>query len=105
MSLIPSAPSPDRDSNAQRVYNKDTRKLKPDLAAYNRQKETALGLAPGTIVPVGAKGSSSTVIKASTNRALGAMEDLYRDGNTLSYGDNKASDDAIDRVVGKMNDE
>jgi hypothetical protein len=34
-----------------------------------------------------------------------AAENLYRDANTLIYGDNKPSEDAIDRVVGKINKE
>ena len=34
-----------------------------------------------------------------------AAESLYRDANSLLYADNKPSDDAIDRVIGKINDE
>jgi pre-mRNA-splicing factor SYF2 len=34
-----------------------------------------------------------------------ARESLYRNANTLIYGDNKPSEDAIDRVVGKLNQE
>ena len=34
-----------------------------------------------------------------------AAESLYRDANSLLYADNKPSDDAIDRVVGKINAE
>ena len=34
-----------------------------------------------------------------------AAENLYRDANTLIYGDNKPSEEAIDRVVGKINKE
>lgn len=34
-----------------------------------------------------------------------AAENLYRDANTLIYGDNKPSEEAIDRVVGKINAE
>ena len=32
-----------------------------------------------------------------------AAENLYRDANTLIYGDSKPSEDAIDRVVSKIN--
>ena len=32
-----------------------------------------------------------------------AAESLYRDANTLLYADNKPSEDAIDRVIGKLN--
>jgi hypothetical protein len=34
-----------------------------------------------------------------------AADNLYRDANTLIYGDNKPSEDAIDRVVEKINKE
>lgn len=34
-----------------------------------------------------------------------AAESLYRDANSLLYADNKPSEDAIDRVVSKMNKE
>lgn len=94
----------DRDSNAQRAYDRDTLKLKPDLMAYNRQKEAALGLAPGSIVPVEAQkieGRTGRIVAAKSKTA----EEFYGDSSTLSYGDNKPSDDAIDRVVGKINEE
>jgi len=32
-------------------------------------------------------------------------EGLYRDANSLSYADNKPSEEAIDRVVNKLNNE
>lgn len=35
---------------ARRRYKKDLDHIKPDLVAYNRQKEIAMGLAPGTLV-------------------------------------------------------
>jgi pre-mRNA-splicing factor SYF2 len=34
-----------------------------------------------------------------------AAENLYRDANSLLYADNKPSEEAIDRVVSKMNQE
>jgi hypothetical protein len=34
-----------------------------------------------------------------------AAESFYRDANTLLYADNKPTEDAIDRVVGKINRE
>ncbi|KAJ7460821.1 SYF2 splicing factor-domain-containing protein [Mycena latifolia] len=61
---------------ARRRYKKDLDQIKPDLAAYNRQKELAMGYAP---------------------------DNLYRDANTLIYGDNKPSEDAIDKMVSKIN--
>jgi len=41
--------SPDDSHAARRKYKKDVDKLKPDLEAYNKQKEAAMGLAPGTL--------------------------------------------------------
>jgi pre-mRNA-splicing factor SYF2 len=35
---------------ARRRYKKDLDVIKPDLVAYNQQKEVAMGLAPGTLV-------------------------------------------------------
>ena len=34
-----------------------------------------------------------------------AADSLYRDANSLLYADNKPSDEAIDRVIGKINQE
>lgn len=99
----------DIDAHAQRKYIKDLTKVKPDLHAYNLQKEAALGLPPGTLVPTSLKqglvSTSTRQALASTSKALSAAESLYRDANTLSYGDSKPSEEAIDRVVGKMNAE
>jgi pre-mRNA-splicing factor SYF2 len=111
---------------ARRRYKKDLDLIKPDLVAYNRQKEIALGLEPGTLVR---QPSASTV--TNFNPTLGApvvqvrvhltfqnhaplkkiqqqhliAEDLYRDANSLLYADNKPTEDAIDRVVSKINRE
>ena len=91
------------DSDAvRRKYKKDLDHLKPDLEAYNRQKEIALGLAPGTLTKAG-EGSSS-VVPTSQEQQL-AADSLYRHANTLIYGDNKPSEDAIDKVVSKINQE
>jgi pre-mRNA-splicing factor SYF2 len=47
---------------ARRRYKKDLDLIKPDLVAYNRQKEVALGLAPGTLVkPVDGSSTSMQV--------------------------------------------
>ena len=40
---------PDDAHAARRKYKKEVDKLKPDLEAYNKQKEAAMGLAPGTL--------------------------------------------------------
>ncbi|KAJ7623684.1 SYF2-domain-containing protein [Roridomyces roridus] len=87
---------------ARRRYKKDLDHIKPDLVAYNQQKELAMGLAPGSLTAFDPTGSSSQMIPTAEEQRL-AAENLYRDANTLIYGDNKPSEDAIDRVVGKIN--
>ncbi|KAH9990203.1 SYF2-domain-containing protein [Russula compacta] len=96
---------------ARRKYKKDVDKLKPDLEVYNRQKEAAMGLAPGTFSQNGsstltsfdpAQASGSQMIPTAHQQQV-AAEGLYRDANSLLYADNKPSDEAIDRVIGKIN--
>ncbi|EKM56685.1 uncharacterized protein PHACADRAFT_253948 [Phanerochaete carnosa HHB-10118-sp] len=97
---------------ARRRYKKDLDFIKPDLAAYNKQREIALGLAPGTLAKAGSSSSSSSLTAfdpsgsslapTSVQQRL-AAESLYRDANTLLYADSKPSEDAIDRVVSKIN--
>ncbi|KAJ3887941.1 SYF2 splicing factor-domain-containing protein [Lentinula edodes] len=82
---------------ARRRYKKDLDLIKPDLDAYNKQKEVAMGLAPGTLSNFNPKASP-----LSLQQQL-AADNLYRDANTLMYGDNKPSEDAIDRMVSKIN--
>ena len=41
----------------------------------------------------------------TTHQQQVAAEGLYRDANSLLYADNKPSDEAIDRVIGKINQE
>jgi SYF2 splicing factor len=50
--------SPDDAHAARRKYKKEVDKLKPDLEAYNKQKETAMGLAPGTLSQSGSSSFS-----------------------------------------------
>lgn len=90
--------STDAEDDAHKRYNRSIRHTKADLLAYERQKEAAMGLEPGTLVPV-ASGSGSS------SRGLTRAEDLYRGANTLAYGDNKPSEDAIDRVSAQINKE
>ncbi|TFY82514.1 hypothetical protein EWM64_g1497 [Hericium alpestre] len=99
---------------ARRRYKKDLDLLKPNFAEYNKQKEIAMGLAPGTLSKAGAssssaltafdptQGSSSQLVPTSQQQQL-AAENLYRDANSLLYADNKPNEDAIDRVVAKIN--
>jgi pre-mRNA-splicing factor SYF2 len=109
---------------ARRRYKKDLDVIKPDLVAYNKQKEVAMGLAPGTLVTFNPTEGSSAVrilvlptttispcsiqtlklVPTSQQQQL-AAENLYRDANTLIYGDSKPSEDAIDRLVSKINQE
>ncbi|KAG8824880.1 hypothetical protein FRC17_008994 [Serendipita sp. 399] len=103
----------DHDSNAHRKYKKDLDLLRPDLIAYNLQKEKALNLEPGTLVQVDETGRASltTAAKDQAIMASAAMasgidaEGLYRDANSLNYADNKPSEEAIDRVVNKLNND
>lgn len=95
---------PDYQDHAWRRYNKNLRTTKPDLIAYNKQKESALGLAAGTLVPAGAT-NDSLAAAGSSKSGLSGAEDLYRSSETMSYGDHKPSDDAVDRVMSKINKE
>ncbi|KAI9065184.1 SYF2-domain-containing protein [Trametes sanguinea] len=107
---------------ARRKYKKDLDHIKPDLESYNRQKEIALGLAPGTLTkhgaasgiaggssaitnfdPSGGASSSSMQVVPSSLQQQLAAESLYRDANTLLYADSKPSEEAIDRVIEKIN--
>ncbi|KAF8236127.1 SYF2-domain-containing protein [Tricholoma matsutake] len=87
---------------ARRRYKKDLDVIKPDLVAYNKQKEVAMGLAPGTLVTFNPTEGSSALVPTSQQQQL-AAENLYRDANTLIYGDSKPSEEAIDRLVSKIN--
>jgi hypothetical protein len=63
-----------------------------------------MGLAPGTLVPTNAS-NVSLALAGPSSKGLTASEDLYRGADTLAYGDNKPSEDAIDRVTSKINQE
>lgn len=109
---------------ARRRYKKDLDLIKPDMAAYNRQKELAMGLPAGSLTNFNPKAGSSSmqarlymlsinlnsakcvpqIVPTNTEQRL-AAENLYRDANTLIYGDSKPTEDAIDRVVEKINKE
>ncbi|KAG1825509.1 SYF2 splicing factor-domain-containing protein [Suillus subaureus] len=94
---------------ARRRYKKDLDLIKPDLAAYSQQKEVVLGLAPGSLAKSGSSSSALTAFDSSGGQVVPsaeqrmAAESFYRDANTLLYADNKPTEDAIDRVVGKIN--
>ncbi|KAF9261724.1 SYF2-domain-containing protein [Marasmius fiardii PR-910] len=88
---------------AHRKYKKDLDVLKPDLVAYQQQKEVALGLGSGVLSNFETQGSSSQRVLPTSYEQQLAAENLYRDANTLMYGDSKPSEEAIDRVVSKIN--
>ncbi|KAK9893402.1 SYF2-domain-containing protein [Cystobasidium minutum MCA 4210] len=90
------------DESARRKYRRDMDAFKPDLKAYNAQKAAALGIeyveaeAAGDLIP---HASTSTGMQV----APGSDTAQYQDANAFAYADHKPSDDAIDRVVGKLN--
>ncbi|KAJ8508512.1 hypothetical protein ONZ45_g9223 [Pleurotus djamor] len=88
---------------ARRRYKKDLDHLKPDLEAYNKQKAVAMGLAPGNNLLTGFDPTQGSSLVPTSQQQQLAAENLYRDANTLIYGDSKPSEDAIDRVVSKLN--
>lgn len=91
---------------ARKKYKKDLDLIKPDLEAYNRQKEIALGLAPGALSGFDPNSpSTSSQVAVATQESQLAAANLYRDSNTLIYGDSKPSEEAIDRVVSKINND
>ncbi|KAF8893045.1 SYF2 splicing factor-domain-containing protein [Infundibulicybe gibba] len=98
---------PDDAHAARRRYKKDLDLIKPDLEAYNRQKEVAMGLAPGSLItgfnPHATSSQARRFLVPTTQQSKLAAENLYRDANTLIYGDSKPTEDAIDRVVSKIN--
>ncbi|KAF9448099.1 SYF2-domain-containing protein [Macrolepiota fuliginosa MF-IS2] len=87
---------------ARRKYKKDLDALGPDLEAYNRQKALATG---GALTTFDASSSSSALQAVGSAERQLAHDSLYRDASTLIYGDNKPSEEAIDRVVGKINND
>ncbi|PPQ92183.1 hypothetical protein CVT25_008957 [Psilocybe cyanescens] len=89
---------------ARRRYKKDLDLIKPDLTSYNKQKAIAMGQNADALVGFDPIAGSSSEVAISQEQRL-AAEDLYRDANTLIYGDSKPSEDAIDRVVSKINKE
>ncbi|KIM41522.1 hypothetical protein M413DRAFT_445506 [Hebeloma cylindrosporum] len=87
---------------ARRRYKKDLDHFKPDLVAYNQQKAIAMGQSQGSLVGFNPTAGSSELAVTSQEQRL-AAENLSRDANTLIYGDSNPSEDAIDRVVSKIN--
>ena len=63
-----------------------------------------MGQNAGSLVGFNPTAGSSELAVTSQEQRL-AAENLYRDANTLIYGDSNPSEDAIDRVVSKINQE
>ena len=104
----------DFDESARRKYKRDIDTFKPDLEAYRKQREAALeyGLAvegsTSSLAIEGPSGSGSReVVQGSSTggQMIPGGEMLYRDASSFVYADHKPSDDAIDRVVGQINQE
>lgn len=89
---FPSAPRTFADPTFPRSPQ-DMDIFKPDHASYNKQRDAAQ-----QSLALVASGSSS-----DGGAALAAAQDLYRDANSFVYADHKPSEDAIDRVIGKIN--
>uniref|UniRef100_D8Q7U5 Pre-mRNA-splicing factor SYF2 n=1 Tax=Schizophyllum commune (strain H4-8 / FGSC 9210) TaxID=578458 RepID=D8Q7U5_SCHCM len=89
---------------SRRKYKKDLDLIKPDLTAYEEQKAQALasGSSSSALVRRDDGGEVRYGVVPAANEAHDA---LYRTANTLLYGDHKPSEEAIDRVVGKVNRE
>ncbi|KAL1664810.1 SYF2 splicing factor-domain-containing protein [Schizophyllum commune] len=83
---------------SRRKYKKDLDLIKPDLTAYQEQKAQALASGSSSSALV-RRDDGGEVIPAANE----AHDALYRTANTLLYGDHKPSEEAIDRVVGKVN--
>ncbi|GAA5862148.1 hypothetical protein JCM8547_007756 [Rhodosporidiobolus lusitaniae] len=80
----------DYDDVARRKYKKDLDDFKPDLAAYNKQRDAAA--------------ASDALVASSSGGALTTDNTgLYRDANSFVYADHKPTEDQIDRVIGKLN--
>lgn len=58
---------PDDADAARRRYKKDLDHIKPDLAAYNKQKEIAMGLAAGSLTQSGSGSSSLTAFDPTSS--------------------------------------
>ncbi|KAJ9097363.1 hypothetical protein QFC19_006831 [Naganishia cerealis] len=90
----------DEAAGFERRYLRDTSQLKVNMTAYRKQKEVALGLPAGTLVPVEVK---SAAVGTSSSKASAGAGEAYGEANSLSYAKDRPSDDAIDNVVSDMN--
>jgi hypothetical protein len=63
---------------ARRRYKKDLDLIKPDFAAYSRQKEIVLGLAPGSLVESGSSTPSASSALTSFDPSGGQVNTAAR---------------------------
>lgn len=73
---------------ARRRYKKDIDHIKPDLVAYNKQKEMALGMAPGSLMTFDPKAGSSQVcrplgVSVTFSYIICSLSRLVRNSNNL----------------------
>ncbi|KAH7105862.1 SYF2-domain-containing protein [Auriculariales sp. MPI-PUGE-AT-0066] len=93
-------------TTTHRKYKKDLDRLKPNLEAYNRQKEVALGLEAGSLSGSNAPSSSQIAqIAAQSGAGEADVELLYRDANSMIYADNKPTEEALDLVSSYLADQ
>lgn len=78
---------------ARRRYKKDLDQIKPDLAEYNRKKEMAMGLAPGTLSRSGNAVASSSSSSAITSFDPSQGGEVRYEGSLLALGT------IVDRLV------
>lgn len=90
------------DDLSRKQYRKNVDDFKPDHAAYNAQRaKTASAHTSSALIAASAEASGSA--GPSEREMQAADDDLYRDANSFVYADHNPSEDAIDRVVGKLN--
>lgn len=88
----------DYDDLSRKQYRKNIDEFKPDHASYNAQRSKTSSASTSAALVAQASGASG-----SEREIQEATADLYRDANTFIYADHVPSEDAIDRVVGKIN--
>ncbi|KAL7420117.1 Pre-mRNA-splicing factor SYF2 [Cryptotrichosporon argae] len=84
------------EDDAHKRYERNLRKTPADLAAYAKQREAALGAGAGAA-------SGARAVVAGPSSGLSRLDDFYRGADTLAYGDSKPSEEAVDRVISKIN--
>jgi pre-mRNA-splicing factor SYF2 len=86
---------------SRKQYRKNIDEFKPDYASYNAQRSKTSSSNNSAAIIAAAAASGS--ISKSDREIQEATDDLYRDAHSFVYADHVPSEDAIDRVVGKIN--